>query len=205
MEIFLKSIKTLTKYIQSTKTLDPFAFELIQQANISKVELSQIKNQVLNIELIHCHEFWELTEEIYKRLMLPTIAKELQAYFVKLQKEAKISFEIQYQFHPWNEFQLTTSNSTSVTLKLQTAYAENQIQSFLDYLEIKDANWKEDLYDFDYKFNFESEVEELFRTIAFDCWRKAKSITQSEIHAMIKEANGGSYVYDLGTGKVIGS
>jgi hypothetical protein len=134
--------------------------------------------------------------------MLPTVKEELQAYFVKLQKEFKEPLVIQYDFHPWKKFVLTHNNSNPMTLQLHTEYAENQIQSFLDRLEIKDATWKENLYDFDYKFNFESEVETIFRHIAFECWNKARSATQSKIHATLKEANGGSHMYDLDTGKV---
>jgi hypothetical protein len=134
--------------------------------------------------------------------MLPTVKEELQAYFVKLQKEFKEPLVIQYDFHPWKKFVLSTNNSNPMTLQLHTKYAENQIQSFLDHVEIKDATWKENLYDFDYKFNFESEVESIFRDIAFECWNKARSVTQNRIRATLKEANGGSHMYDLGTGKV---
>lgn len=205
MVTFLKFIKTLTQHLQSNKTLDPYSFDLIQLASISKKDLSLLKKETKNLQLINCHEFWELTEEIYKHLMLPTIGEKLQAYFIQLQKEATDDLKIQYQFHPWKEFQLTSSNGTAVTHELQTKYAENQIQSFLDALGVQDSNWKDDLYDFDYKFNFESEVERLFRDIAFECWEQAKSITQSEIQATLKEVNGGSQVYDLGTGEVADS
>jgi len=199
---FIKSINNLTQLIQQGLSLDPFSFELISLADISEDKLVIIKKEAEGIELIHCDVFWELTEEIYKGLMLPTISQELQQHLESLQTTSEDSVEILYELKPWTEFHLSTSDSDSTVISMQTEYAEDQIQSLLDFLNIKDTTWKDDLYDFDYKFNFESEVEALFRNIAFECWSKAKSITQSEIHATIKEANGGSHLYDLGTGEV---
>jgi hypothetical protein len=203
MTRFLNSIQTLTQHIQENNSLDSFSFDLIQLANLSDKERSQIQQEVKDIELIHVHEFWELTEEIYKRLMLPTITQELQDYFSQLQKLSNKFVEITYEFQPWKEFVLRSSHSQETKLILKTSYAESQIQKLLNYLGIQDKTWLNDLYDFDYKVNFESEVEALFRDLAFDCWERAKSETQSQLKASIKEVNGGSFTYDLDTREVI--
>ena len=196
MRTFIKSLETLTQQIQENNSLDPLSFDLIQLANLSDDDLSKIKSEVKGIELIHMHEFWELTEEIYKRLMLKTIAQELQNYFEELQKTTEKSLEISYQFHPWKVFILNSSKSQETKLRLQTAYAEKQIQNLLSHLGIHDKTWINDLYDFDYKFNFESEVESRFRGIAFDCWKSSKSKTQSQLKACIKEENRRSHTYE---------
>lgn len=199
MQNFPKYLKNLPQIIQEDNSLDPFSFELISLANLSNDDLSKTKEEVKDIELIHCDEFWELTEEIYKRLMLPTISQELQEFFTQLQETSSKPLQLSYQFFPWQEFKLTTANYDSKVFKLRTKYAEQQIQTFLDHLEIKDQNWINDLYDFDYKFNFESEVESLFRELAFDAWKVAKENTQGNTKATLTEANGGSHIYDLDT------
>jgi len=199
MNDFLKSLKILTTRVQENNSLNPFSFDLISLSNLPEDKLTKIKKEVLGIELVHCDEFWELTEHIYKQLILPTISKELQEYFVALQTSTSEVLQVSYQLIPWKEFQLITSNSNPRTFTLQTEHAEKQIQLFLDYFNIKDSNWMEDLYDFDYKFNFESEVESLFRELAFDAWKVAKENTQSNTKATLTEANGGSHIYDLDT------
>ncbi|MEE4247458.1 MAG: hypothetical protein V2I33_18775 [Kangiellaceae bacterium] len=203
MQVFLNSIQTLIKHIQENNSLDSFSFDLITLVNVSKDNLSKIQQEVKDMELIHVHEFWELTEEVYKRLMLRTIAQELQDYFSQLQKLSNKFVEITYEFQPWKEFVLRSSHSQETKLTLKTSYAENQIQNLLIHLGVQDQTWLNDLYDFDYKFNFESEVEALFRGLAFDCWRKAKSATQCQLNASLKEIDGGSFTYDLDTREVI--
>jgi hypothetical protein len=199
MTAFLNSIQTLTQQIRKDQSLDPFSFDLIQLANVSDKERSLIQEEVKDIKLIHVDEFWEFTEEIYKRLMLKTISQDLYDFFMKLQTSLNESLEITYEFKSWKTFVLKSSNGQETQLTLQTLYAEHQIQNLLNHLGIQDPTWINDLYDFDYKFNFESEVESLFRNLAFDCWEKVKIKIHNQQKATIKEVNGGSFTYDLNT------
>lgn len=121
--------------------------------------------------------------------MLKTITKELEDYFVELQNLVKKSVEITYQLIPWKESLLKSSHEQEVNLILQTNYAENQIQNLLNHLGIQDNTWHDDLYNFDYKFNFESEVEALFREILFTTWNRIiPKIPVS--YDLVKETNG---------------
>ena len=199
METFLKSLSSLTQLIRENNSLDPFSFDLISLANLSEEDLYTIKEEIKDIELIHINEFWDLTEIIYKNLMLKTISKDLTDYFLKIQSREQKTIEVSYQFVPWKAFVVSSSDSDQTTISLQTDYAEIQIQQFLDYLEINDNSWKEDLYDFDYEFNFESELESIFRGIAFECWKETAQQTKNQLKATLQESNGGSHIYDLNT------
>lgn len=222
METFLKSIKKLTQHLQSNKALDPFAFDLILLADVSSEEHSQIKKEVKNIQLIHCHEFWELTEEIYKQLMLKTtfsanikFLKDVikQCFFENLndsENKPKVDLEITFSLRQWKAFKLKSyyrnpknelQEGPQTIVQVNTRYAELQIQKLLDLFDIKDTTWRDFLYDFDYAYNFETEIETLYRKLMFFSW-KASVQKAWRYHGVIKEANGGSHVYDLNTGKI---
>ncbi len=200
MKQFIKSLQELTKVIQRNEQLDPSNFDLIKLANLSDEALFQIRSEVEDIELIHCHEFSDLTEEIYKRFMIPTVSKELKAFLKKINSNEMKPVSLIYEFHPWKEFLLETSDSSSRNLILNTAYAEEQIQEFLNHLQIADKSWIEELYDFDYKFNFETEVETVFRELVLECWQEVMQDKTDKVSGTIQEMNGGSHVYDLNTG-----
>lgn len=200
MKQFIKSLQELTKVIQRNEDIDPSNFDLIKLANLSDEALFQIRSEVEDIEFIHCHEFWDLTEEIYKRFMIPTVSKELKTFLEQLNSNEMKPVSLIYEFHPWKEFLLETSDPSSRNLILNTAYAEEQIQEFLTHLQIADKSWIEELYDFDYKFNFETEVETVFRELVFECWQEVMQDKTDKVSGTIQEMNVGSHVFDLNTG-----
>lgn len=205
MKNFVYILEQLTQTIQQDDSFDVYAFDLISLLNLTDAELTEIRAAVQEVELIHVDEFWELTEAIYKHLMLPTITPDLQKYFTELQQSSHKVVQVLYQLHPWKTFQLQATNLEKETiltskLTLNTIYAEMQIQRFLDHLHIEDKSWKNELYDFDYAFNFESTVETLFRTLAFTSWQKAKGLTNAQTSGFIVERQGGSHTYDLDNG-----
>lgn len=205
MELFVKSIEKLTKKIQEDNNLALLSFDLIQLLNLTPNEIQQIQKEISGIGLVHLDEFWDLTENIYKILMLKTIIPDLSKFFKNLQKTYPTShIEIEYYFSDWTLFSLSMKNSSlKKEIPLITKYAENEIQKLIDLFQIKDSNWLDELYNFDYKFNFKSEIEERFHQIAFSCWRTVKAETDSNITGSIIEMNGGSYLYDLDTGNNI--
>ncbi|MEQ6124193.1 hypothetical protein AAON49_08345 [Pseudotenacibaculum sp. MALMAid0570] len=199
MKLFIASLEKLTKIIRENTHIDPFSFNLINLLNESKEEVTQIQKETKGIQLVEIDEFWDLTEEIYKKLMLRTIETDLSTFFKQLQKNPPSShIEMRYQLFPWQLFSLTFDHIKK-EFPLNAEYAESQIQQLLDLFQIKDSNWINDLYDFDYKFNFQSQIEQLFRELLFSCWKEIKTKTNSKITASIQEINGGSYVYDLDT------
>ena len=202
MELFVKSIEKLTKKIQEDNNLDSLSFDLIQLLNLTENEIQQIQKEVSGIELVHLDEFWDLTENIYKILMLKTIKPKLSDFFKNLQETYPSShIEIEYYFSHWDSFLLSMKNSSfKKETPLETKHAENEIQKLLDLFQIKDHSWLDELYNFDYKFNFKSEIEERFHQIAFSCWQTTKTETNSNSTGSIIEINGGSYLYDLDTG-----
>ena len=205
MELFVKSIEKLTKKIQEDNNLDPLSFDLIQLLNLAPNEIQQIQKEISGIGLVHLDEFWDLTENIYKILMLKTIKPDLSKFFKNLQETYPTSrIEIEYYFSHWDSFSLSVKNSSlKKEIPLETKHAENEIQKLIDLLQMKDSNWLDELYNFDYKFNFKSEIEERFHQIAFSCWQEIKAETNSNSTGSIIEINGGSYLYDLDTGNDI--
>ena len=205
MELFDKSIEKLTKKIQEDNNLDSLSFDLTQLLNLTPNEIQQIQKEISGIELVHLDEFWDLTENIYKILMLKTIKPDLSKFFKNLQETYPTPhIEIEYYFSDWTLFSLSIKNSSlKKEISLITKYAENEILKLLDLFQIKDPSWLDELYNFDYKFNFKSEIEERFHQIAFSCWQETKAETSSNSTGSIIEINGGSYLYDLDTGNNI--
>lgn len=203
MSQFISLLKDLSSKIRDHRHLDPFSFDLIAISKLDSDKVLELHSETKDIQLIHCHEFWELTEDIYKHLMLKTVSKELYEYFKQVRRSELNSIEFIYEFKPWKEFIISDSNGTEIQLDLKTEYAEDQIQRFLDQLRISDKNWISDLYDFDYKFNFESEVEAIFRDLVFTLWKQLKSKNPTKIAATIQEKNGGSFTYNLDSGEVV--
>lgn len=201
MKQFVLSIQKLSKIIQDDQSLVEQTYDFVDLLQLSESELEQIRKEVVDIKLIDSNDFWDLTEEVYKSLILKTIQLDLLRYFKKLQENQ--TFIIRYNLHPWHKFSLTAENienpekKHSVVLEMKTSYAEKQLQTLLDHFQIKGGSWKDDLYDFDYHFNFESVVETLFRELVFECWKEVKPNTIS----FITEINGGSYTYDLSNGE----
>lgn len=203
MSQFINLLKDLSSKIRDHNHLDPFSFDLIVISELTADKVLELHTETKDIELIQCHEFWELTEDIYKHLMLKTVTNELKVYFEQIQDSEPKSIQFMYEFKPWKEFIISDSNGTEIHLDLKTEYAEDQIQRFLDQLRISDNNWVSDLYDFDYKFNFESEVEAIFRDLVFTLWKQLKSKNPTKIAATIQEKNGGSFTYNLDSGEVV--
>lgn len=203
MKTFLKYINLLTQKAKE-ENLDPFTFNLAKLIEPSENELKQIHKETKGIEMVAIDLFWELTEEVYKKLMLRTIEKDLEEFFIQVQSLDKQDLFIEYSFSPWDKFRINVRNtSLEQDFELKLEYAEDQIKKLLEYLDIDDPHWYQDLYDFDYKFNFETEVETLFREIVFEAWKKAMITTSHVDSGSIQEINGGSYIYDLNTGNVI--
>lgn len=204
MKQFINSLKHVIKIIQENSDIEENSFDLIALSNLQDIELQQIREEVANIKLVDVDEFWDLTELIYKKLTLKTILPELCSYFKStLITRTQKPIEITYQFNHWFHFILKANNSTNVHLYMKKDHAEKQLQNLLDYLQIKDLDWKNHLYDFDYAFNFESEIEALFRELSFLCWEKAKKETNTNIKGYIQEYNGGSHMYDLDDGSIM--
>lgn len=208
MKNFVQILQQLTQTIQNREDLAPFAFNLVSLVKITDKERSQLKLEAQDIELIHVDAFWELTEVIYKKLMLPTIATDLQDYFFQLQQVSHKKLKITYEFILWEKFRLITTSLEKEALltrivKLETTYAEEQLEKFLNHIGINDTSWKSELYDFDYAFNFESTIETLFRDLAFVCWQKSKEQTKTKTIGCISEVKGGSYTYNLDNGTTI--
>lgn len=209
MEQFINLLRQLTKIIQEDKTLDGTSFDLLSLVAIDPGKISQIKNEIAELEISTIDEFWDLTEEIYKNLMLKTISQDLYEYFKKVQSTSDQKWTKQvYTFYPWDRFELksesvdakvTSNYQTMVNMKLE--HAENQITSFLDFFQISDATWYHGLYDFDYSFNFQSQIEALFHELSYSCWKEAKKETGTTLFGFIAESNGGSYTFSLDTGQ----
>lgn len=201
MEQFTELLKKLTKIIRDDNTLTGSSFDIIELAGLSKDQVQQIRTEVKDIELIHIDAFWDLTEQIYKVLMLKTIKPHLLMFFKNKQETTSEMFlEIEYEFLPWHSFLVSVKNQTKKKkFELRTKHSEIQIQTLLDLFQIKDSEWLNDLYDFDYSFNFQSEIESLFREIAFSCWCQAKETTKVKTIGFISEFRGGSYLYNLDT------
>lgn len=201
MKLFVHSLQKLTKIIQNDPSLYEQTQSFVDLLTLSNTELEQIRKEVTSVELVDCDDFWDFTEEVYKSLMLKTIQLSLLQYFKTLEKDT--SFLIEYTFVPWHRFKLTAKTVDQAeekyiaVLQMKAKDIETQLQKLLDHFQIKDTKWLEDLYDFDYHFNFESEVETCFRELAFSCWKQAKA----DALGFISEANGGSYTYDLSSGK----
>lgn len=227
MQLFKRVLQRLSQRILNDSELNVYSFDLLKLLALTDAELTQIKRELKGVELIHVDEFWELTEIIYKILGLKTIKPHLAAFFHEAistgfidaylaSNEASLKvLHFDYTFHLHDCFSITSTpevafygeeKTTSFkTLKkdiyLELEYAESQIKKLVSHFSIEDTNWFEALYDFDYKFNFESEIESLFRELAFSSWRLAASKTLFVVHAFLKERNGGSYTYDLDTGE----
>lgn len=204
MELFIKSLEKLTKKIQEDSNLGAFSFDLVDLLNATQQEVVQIHKEVKGIEIIAVDEFWDLTEEIYKRLMLKTIEKGVTNFFIKVhESNFSNSIVISYKFTLWDKFTLAVENTgLSDELLIDFEYGENQIEKLLDHLQVNDPRWYQGLYDFDYSFNFESTVESLFRELAFNCWQKIKPEYNRHTRTFIREYNGGSHTYDLDTGNI---
>ncbi len=208
MEQFINLLEQLTKIIQEDKTLDGTSFNLLSLVAIDPDKISQIKNETAGQEVSTIDEFWDLTEEIYKNLMLKTIAPNLQQYFNKVQLTSDQEWlKFGYTFSPWDRFEIRSEGIVNkpesdyhIMIHMELAHAENQIASFLDFLQIEDPTWYHGLYDFDYSFNFQSQVELLFHDLAFSCWQETKKETGATISGFIAESNGGSYTFSLDTG-----
>ncbi len=202
MEEFTKLIKRLTEIVQNNKTLDGNSFDLVDLARLSKEQILKIKAETVNIQLIQIDFFWDLTEEIYKVLMLNTINEDLCEFFKKLQREANVAhLKFVYKFSPWNSF--TVSLKDQIQRKefvLNNSNGEEQIQKLLNLLDIKDRTWIQDLYDFDYSFNFQSQIEWLFQDLAMGCWQEAKKVTRYTGFGFISESSEGSHIMSMDNG-----
>ena len=201
-----KSLSQLRKVISESPRLNENSINLLSLLEIKDRELQEIREKEKNTDLIHIDEFWNLTEVLYTKFILKTIKEDLFNFFKKilLDHTSKV-LEVNFQFFPWNQFSLFV-NDLHDNYSIDKAdfytnpnHIENQLQNLIDYFNIKDSNWKDHLYDFDYSFNFQTEVEKIFLTIAFSCWQKAKKETGSNVVGLIRELNGGSYIYDLDT------
>lgn len=208
MEQFTSILKQLTERIQLDNTLDGNTFDLCSLVEIDENQIAEIQKETKGIEMSTIDEFWDLTEEIYKNLILETITPDLFAYFKKVQQTSTQKYlKIIYTFSPWETFELRSKNGENTnelinmtSISMKSDHAEDQIQSLLNFLRIDDPTWYHGLYDFDYSFNFQSHVESLFHDLAFSCWKNAKKETGSAVYGFIAESNGGSYTFSLDTG-----
>lgn len=207
MQQFISLLKKLTKVIQEDKTLDANSFDLLSLVAIDSDSILQLREETSGQKVSNIDEFWDLTEEIYKNLMLKTIIPGLQEYCKEIQYNTDQKWlKIVYTFSPWDKFLVRIDNDRDLqvqqrVISIEPAYAENQIASFLDFFQIDDANWYDDLYDFDYAFNFQSQIESLFHDLVCSCWQEVKTKTGATIIGFIEESNGGSYIFNLDTGE----
>lgn len=205
MKQFIYVLKQLTIHVQEDRTLNGNTFDLLSLIEIDEDAVARIRSEIKGKEVSSVDEFWDLTEAIYLNLMLKTIVPDLKEYFKKVQYAfAQPWLKIVYTFSPWDTFNLRLENETlqqeignPVSISMQQEHSENQIKRLLSFFHVEDNNWYQDLYDFDYAFNFQSKIESLFHDLAFSCWSAAKEETKSTHSGFIAEANGGSYVFSL--------